>query len=153
MASQFTIALSRGVTAFYDEKTRTHLTRSVSHKRLSFAEGENLQGIARGLFTMHPAIVLLEGTFPEEEKDKFLDGYRNKWAVVDRTTRLVNVPAIVDAPVEPVTDPETPATDPETVEGQSVGEVTLLASLDEEVTEEEATPKPTGRQRASKTKA
>lgn len=151
MPSQFTIALSRGVNAFYDEKTRTHLTRTSSHKRLTFPEGTNLQGIARGLFTMFPAIVLLEGTFPEEEKDKFLDGYRNKWAVVDRTTRLVNVPAITEAPVEPETPTEPAATtepDPE-VTTQSVDEATLISSLDEEP----VAPKATSRQRTTKTKA
>lgn len=119
MSIELHIGLAPGRFGFYDEKTRVNLSGANPHKRLSLPDGTDLQGLARGLFTSFPAIQLYEGEFPEAEKEKFLDGYKLKLGVVDRTARIVNTaPAIQGAPVAPVA--------PESIEGQNLGEATLL---------------------------
>lgn len=146
MSIELHIGLAPGRYGFYDEHTRVNLTGANRHTRLSLPDGTNLQGLARGLFTMTPAIVLFEGEFPESEKQKFLDGYNYKLAVIDRAARIVsNAPAATGAitpdPEAPVEEP--PVEDaPEEVGAQSVGAATLL-DIEEEPKEEAPTTKKT----------
>lgn len=111
MAIELYVGLAPSRNGFYDKKTGINLSGSHRHQRLVLEDGTDLQGLARGLFTMVPAIVLYEGEFPEAEKVKFLENYNYKLAVIDRAARIIShTPPVEGAEVTP----------------QSLGEAKLL---------------------------
>lgn len=116
MPTTLKIGLAPTTVRFFDQITKLHLTQSEPFKEITVPDGADLSGLARGLFTMNPAIILLEGAFPEEEKEKFKKKYEIPFQVYKRADAIVmNAP---QAPQEPAS--------PETVEGQSAGEATLF---------------------------
>lgn len=116
MPTTLKIGLAPTTVRFFDQITKLHLTQSEPFKEITVPDGADLSGLARGLFTMNPAIILLEGAFPEEEKEKFKKKYEIPFQVYKRADAIVmNAP---QAPQEPAA--------PETVEGQSAGEATLF---------------------------
>lgn len=119
MPTTLKIGLAPKTVRYFDQITKLHLTQSEPFKEITVPDGADLSGLARGLFTMNPAIILLEGVFPEEEKEKFKKKYEIPFQVYKRADAIV-----MNAP-KPPTEPTEP-TEPSTVEGQSAGEATLF---------------------------
>lgn len=117
MATTLKIGLAPKKVSYFEPKTRLYLTLDQPFKDLMVEDGADLSGIARGLFTMNPAIILLEGEFPEAEKEKFKAKYEIPFQVHKRTDMIVEkAPKAGGAPVAPEA----------TVEGQSTEEATLF---------------------------
>lgn len=116
MPTTLKIGLAPKKVSYFDKITKLYLTLGEPFKEITVADGADLSGLARGLFTMKPAIILLEGTFPEAEKEKFKKKYEVPFQVYKRTDAIV-----MNAPQAPVEEPA-----PEVVEGQSAGEATLF---------------------------
>ncbi|MBA4293914.1 hypothetical protein C0431_13205 [bacterium] len=132
MPTTLKLGLAPKKVSFFDQKTKLYLTLEEPFKEITVPDGADLSGLARGLFTLRPALVLLEGTFPEEEKEKFKQQYQVPFQIFKRADNIVeNAPK--PAPVEPevgaqsfseatlfdVNEPEAPAKD-EKVEAQSL---------------------------------
>lgn len=118
MPTTLKIGLAPKKVGYFEPKTKLYLTLEEPFKDLTVADGADLSGIARGLFTMNPAIILLEGQFPEAEKEKFKAKYEIPFQVHKRTDMIVEkAPKPVEEPVAP---------EGGTVEGQSTEEATLF---------------------------
>lgn len=157
MPTTMKIGLAPKKVGFYDPKTKLHLMLDMPFKEITVPDGADLSGLARGLFSLRPAIVLLEGTFPEAEKDKFKERYNIPFKAMTRTDAIVasapvagqstkeatlfdvdQEPAVEDAPADPV------------VKAESEGEAQVLEGLDEEPTP--AAKKPTTKKGTSNKK-
>ncbi|MGF0347598.1 hypothetical protein ACQR3P_28570 [Rhodococcus sp. IEGM1300] len=137
MAIQLKIGLAPKKVSYFDQKTNLYLTLEEPFKTVSLPDTADLSGLARGLFTMNPAIVILEGVFPEDAKQAFKDRYEHKFAVHTRTDRLVSL-----AQPFPEVTPEAPTDPEEPITGQSVSEPDLF-SPDMQVEEKPAVKKTT----------
>lgn len=148
MPTMLKIGLAPKTVRYFDQITKLHLTQSEPFKEITLPDGADLSGLARGLFTMKPAIILLEGTFPEVEKEKFKKKYEIPFQVYKRADSIV-----MSAPQPPIEDPA-----PEEVEGQTAGEATLFdvggdAPEAPEVPEEKAPAKKTTAKKPATKKA
>lgn len=127
MPIQLTIGLAPKKVSYFDKKTKLYLTLEQPFKTVTLADDADVSGLARGLFTMRPAIVLLEGAFPEQAKEDFKNRYKQKLQVFGRADLIVT-----NAPQAPAEEPVV-ETEPEPVVGASVDQATLFeASIEEE---------------------
>lgn len=130
MPIQLTIGLAPKKVSYFDTKSKLYLTLDQPFKTLTLQDDADLSGLARGLFTLQPAIVLLEGAFPEQAKEDFKNRYKQTLQVFGRADMIVtNAPKAPAAPVEPVIPPvEDP--NPEVgngeISGMSVDQATLF---------------------------
>ena len=134
MPTTLTIGLAPKKVSYFDEKTKLYLTLDTPYKQVTFGDGADLQGIALGLFAMNPAIVILEGEFPEAEKEKFKQKYEVPFQVFKRADQIV-----ADAPKAEAV-----------VAGQSTQEATLFDVNDEAEKQAEAPKKTAAKKTAAK---